>query len=42
MATKTINTKKKDDLAEAKARIKSNIAGKLRRYYAKTVETATP
>ena len=39
---KTEAVKKKDNIIEEKNRIKSSISGKLRRYYAKTVETATP
>ncbi len=38
----TVKVKTKDNLSEMKKQIKSNISGKLRRYYAKTVETATP
>lgn len=40
--TKPKQTNKKDDFTAAKEQIKSNISGKLRRHYAKTVETATP
>ncbi len=40
--TKSERTAKKDDASKLKEQIKSNILGKLRRYYAKTVETATP
>ena len=36
---KTEAVKKKDNIIEEKNRIKSSISGKLRRYYAKTVET---
>ncbi len=39
---KTSKTKEKKDNQDIKSQIKSNISGKLRRYYAKTVETATP
>ncbi len=39
---KTVAAARKDNKEEIKAQIKSNISGKLRRYYAKTVETATP
>ena len=38
----TVKVKTKDNISEIKKQIKSNISGKLRRYYAKTVETATP
>ena len=34
--------KKQEEFNANKQRIKSEISGKLRRYYAKTVETATP
>jgi len=38
----TVKVNTKDNISEIKKQIKSNISGKLRRYYAKTVETATP